>query len=149
MSLSSDQFAQLQQYIEDGELDDWMLELRTAIDERNARQREAILKLVRSVWGDDAQIVSTTASAPAQTGNVFVDRARARDPIPYVPDDGPQIPAAVPEWPSPVQSAGSLGGVPSGEQPVYSPVADPLAAGSSNAYGDGDPNIVSTGAQIG
>jgi hypothetical protein len=153
--ISQDQFEQLRQLIEDGELDDFMTDLREVMDERNSRRREAILKLVKSVWGDDAQIVA--GSAPAETGNTFIDRANrraARAPIDYVPGEGMDLPPSaqdsMSEWPSPIVSqALAGGGTPETAQAIYSPVTDPMASGGGNSFGDGNPDIISTGGQIG
>jgi hypothetical protein len=135
---------------DDGELDDRMLELQQTIDERNARRQDDILKLVRSVWGQDAQIVGGGGGqAPTihNAGDPPPPRS-VRAPVPYQPDGGPAIPSGTADsmsvWPTPIESNSGGGGA------GFSPVPDPMSeSGGSDPFGDGNPDVVSTGAQIG
>jgi len=131
MPISDTDFQQLVSLIEDGELDDRMLDLRAAIDERNARRKDDILKLVKSVWGEEAAI--TTEPPLPNERPAPVPRAE------YTPE-----PAGGGTWPEPIVSAGTGDG--SGSTGAgFEPVRDPMAGN----LGDDDPDIVSTGAQIG
>lgn len=146
MPINDDQFAGIIQLIEDGELDDRMMDLQAAVDDRNGRRKEAILKLVKSVFGENAEIRMTDdelrermglPAAPSST-----EGRPGRAPVPYVPDDGPAIPTTPDPMshplPTPIVSTNS-----SGEG--FAPAADPMGGN----FGDGDANFVSTGAQIG
>src|SRR4051794_13586942 len=112
MPITAEDFKKLVQLVEDGELDEYMLALRDALDERNNRRKEGIRKLVKSVWGEDAEIVNgavVSQATPAQRHRT--DRA----PVEYQPDTGPAIPSAAgdsmtAEWPSPIESSGGGGG---------------------------------------
>lgn len=149
MAVTQEQFHQITLLVEDGELDDYMIELQGAIDERNARRKDDILKLVKSVWGHDAQIVADRApNTPAQAGTTRAPRA----PVPYEPDAGPQVPSGAEDsmgaWPTPIQSAGVGDGSSGGTG--FEPVRDPMVTGGgSDPFGDNNPDVVSTGAQIG
>lgn len=154
MAITEAQFGAIANLIADGELDDWMVDLQKAVDQRNERRKDEILKLVQSAWGKDAKVV--TSDEP----NVFVRKAVARGeaaprdpraPVEYVPDVGPPLPGGAQDamsaaWPTPIESQ-SVGG---GGAAPFSPVPDPMAGGGgSDPFGDRNPDIVSTGAQIG
>lgn len=62
--MTQDEFDKLASLIEDGELDDYMIHLRNAMDERNARRKNEIMKIVKSVWGDGAEIVAGSQNVP-------------------------------------------------------------------------------------
>jgi len=154
--ISEENFKVIVDLIEDGEMDDRMMDLQRAMDDRNERRKEDILKLVRSVWGQDAHIVGGQVVKPVHSVEYTdsqgrpVDQdhpaAQARARVDYVPTDGPQLPQGTPDsmsqWPTPIESIGS-GGVDT------SPVKDPMSeGGGQDPFGDGDTDIVSTGAQI-
>lgn len=149
MSVSTDQLTAIVTLIEDGELDDRMADLQQAIDQRNSRRKDDILKLVKSVWGDAARIVGPAG----QTASIAPLAAQVeREGVPYEPDSGPQIPASVSDsasasWPTPIASHGGAGA-----EAGFSPVSDPMVSGGGGlggSLGDGDPTFASTGGQIG
>jgi len=125
--LSDHDFAALVLLIENGELDDRMIDLITAIDERNERRKSEIIKLVQSVWGPGATIASEEPAV--RYDSTPIDAA----------SQVPQSTQAQVTWPEPIESAVGIGDL--------SPVADPMSTGS-DPYGDSDVNIVSTGGQI-
>lgn len=148
MAITSEQFDAITLLIEDGELDDRMIDLQRIIDERNARRQDEILKLVRSVWGQSAQIVQTGTPTIEAAGNPPAPRS-VRGAVAYEPDEGPEIPSGPSDsmggsWPTPIESQVGGGGT------GFSPVSDPIASGGgSDPFGDNNPDVVSTGAQIG
>lgn len=140
MPINDTDFAQLVNLIEDGELDDRMLELQRAIDERNSRRKDDILKLVKSVYGDDAAIVTERTPNPPITprrGHVGEEGVLPQPRVDYTPAEDDEVPPSPPGWPEPIVSMGGGGGV------GMSPVADPMGDGA-----DEDVDIVSTGAQF-
>lgn len=146
MAIDDPSFAALVTLIEDGELDDRMIELIAVVDQRNER-------LVQSIWGPDANVVGgtppresinaspTNEPAPpgyyrAMDGQFYpVAQVATGDPEPVV-DPAPSRPG---NWPAPIESASLGAGL------GVSPVRDPMSSGGER---DSDPNIVSTGAQI-
>lgn len=121
--VSREQFDSLILLIEDGEIDDYMLELQGAINERNERRKGDIMKLVRSAFGDSAQVVTDSGA------QVAVETPRVQRQVREYEPKAPTIT----DWPSPIESmTGGTGGV--------SPVADPMA--------EGDVEVESTGGQF-
>jgi hypothetical protein len=136
MPINDTDFAQLVSLIEDGELDDRLIDLQRAVDDRNGRRKDDILKLVKSVWGDDATIVDHHEPNPTPR------RVRPQPPEPthrvsYEPVDDDEVPPSPPGWPDPIVSMGGGGGI------GVSPVLDPMGDGA-----DEDVTDISTGAQF-
>lgn len=155
MPVSDEQFAALVALIEDGELDERITDLLAAIDDRNERRKHQIERLVESIWGPGARVVGGSeprqivSSSPQPNAPAPPGYYRAQDgqfyPLPQTPesvDVQPDFPPSKPVvWPAPIESqSGGGGGL------GVSPVRDPMSSGGD--LGDGDPNIVSTGAQI-
>jgi hypothetical protein len=93
---SKQDMAQLVNLIEDGELDNYFVELRAAIDDRMQRQREVVLKIVKATFGDDATVVNggqentglpVRPSALDPTGSAPVIQLEDGTQVPLVPDD--------------------------------------------------------------
>ncbi len=154
MAIDDPSFAALVTLIEDGELDDRMVDLIAVIDQRNERRKHEILRLVQSIWGPDANVVGGTPPRESVNASPTNEPAppgyyRAMDgqfyPVPQTPTLNPTpevdpAPSRPGNWPAPIESASLGGGL------GVSPVRDPMSAGGD--LGDSDPNIVSTGAQI-
>ena len=153
MAISDNDFAQLVSLIEDGELDERMMSLQAAIDERNTRRKADILKLVKSVYGEEASIVSEHLPNPVSVprdsearaafrgggvGDPPIGMHAKRDPVQYEPEDPDEVPPGPAGWPDPIVSMGGGGGA------GFSPVADPMGDGGD----DGDVDTFSTGAQF-
>lgn len=79
-SFSKQDMLQLVSLIEDGELDDYFIELREAIDDRLSRKKDAVLKMVKAAFGEDARVVN---------GNVVTGSGKTVSAAPSAPSEAP------------------------------------------------------------
>lgn len=132
--ISSEEFQRLVDLIADGELDEYMIDLLKHIDDRNSRRKQDVMRLVKSVYGEDAVVEKSGV------------QQQQREPQPYAPADDvrPDQLSGAMRFPDPIiSSGGGVGGSLGAAE--FSPAKDPMGPGG----GDDESSIVSTGAQIG
>jgi hypothetical protein len=91
----SDIFSEFNEALARGDLDNSIPEILVAIEERQGILREQVLKLVRRIYGEGAEITTAPSqvthalarSAPLKSDNPFIQKAQ---------EEGPQDPPGLP-----------------------------------------------------